>query len=115
MPACCGPGTFESDLPRVAQLVQDETNGRRTDARQGALDITFAKVGGRLSQDVVASPVLLAAATTLPRRCDPVLEVRVSIREYPSDVGRPRPDAVLAHMPALLRLVQARVVGVLRF
>src|ERR1019366_6933214 len=113
MPAGARPGALELDLLRVAELIEYETDRRWADAGQSSLNIAFAKGGRRLSQDVVADAVLLTSPALSGSR-DAVLEVLVGVREDLSEVGGPGPDAVPPIVPVALRLVEARVVGVLR-
>ena len=47
------------DLPGVAQLVEHETDGRRADVWERAVDIAGAELGGCVAEDVLAHAVLL--------------------------------------------------------
>lgn len=113
-PARGGAAASRLDPALVSQLVEDEPDRGGTDFRKRALDVTPAKLRRRLLEDVRANALLLAAER-FRLRGDALLEVLVGAGHDLGEVGRPRPDVVRALVPALLRLVQRGVVGVLRF
>lgn len=77
-----GATTVNRDAPFVSELIEDEADGRRADARERSLEVAAAERRGSLLEDVHARAVLLAASG-LPRGADALLKV----------VGRPREDA----------------------
>lgn len=61
VPAGAGSRAFGLDLPGIAKLGEDESNGREADVGECSLDVAAAELGGRLPQHMVSNPVLLTA------------------------------------------------------
>jgi hypothetical protein len=80
------PRALGPDRPLVAELGENEPDRGRAHARKGTLDVTSAKPLGRLAQDVLPHPLLLAAR--LPsRRGEALLEVVIGAGEDAAEVG----------------------------